>query len=185
MSKTWRLLQAVILAASTFTGPGAMPVQSLAASYTFDSRRADVRFTYYAGFVAQSGHFTQLNGIFQFDPSAPQTGSIDAVIKTASLTASAWESELKGSDFFNIAAFPEIRFQSHSAKPTGMDSAEFTGDLTMKGVTQAATLKASLAGGRHVSAKMRISRSAFNMTALGFLVADDIDIQIEADLLEK
>ena len=109
--------------------------------YSFDNKHANVNFTYYVGFASQSGRFTDMNGVFQFDRRAPAQGSIKAVIKTASLTANAFESELRGSRFFNVGVFPEIRFASRSVKPVGEDRAEFNGDLTMNGVTRPVTLQ--------------------------------------------
>jgi len=158
---------------------------SEAATYVFDNRHADVNFSYYVGFLAQSGHFTEIDGLLQFDEYNPERGSVDAVIKTASLTANAWEAELKGSGFFNVAVFPEIRFKSRSVTPAGANRADFIGDLTMNGVTQPITLQAILINARHITAKAHIKRSDFNMTALSLLVADEIDIQIEAELIEK
>ncbi|MGO8954165.1 MAG: YceI family protein [Rhodomicrobium sp.] len=175
---------AMLVAFSLFTA-GAGASGSHAANYIFDSKRAEVNFTYYVGFLSQSGHFTKLDGTFQFEPRSPGRGSINAVIRTASLTANAWESELRGSSFFNVAVFPEIRFTSRTVRATGENSAEFIGDLTMNGVTRTVTLQTVLKSGPHVTATAHLKRSAFNMTALGFLVGDDIDIQIEAELIEK
>jgi polyisoprenoid-binding protein YceI len=159
--------------------------RSDAATYVFDSRHTDVNFTYYVGFLAKSGHFTRLDGTVELDEKNPQSGSIKAVIKTASLTAEDQEAELKGSDFFNIAVFPEIHFKSRSVKPVGANRTNFIGDLTMRGVTRPVIFHAVLAGGRHLTAKAQIKRSAFNMTAYSFLVGDEIEIRIEADLIEK
>ncbi len=177
-------VRAAMLAAFSLLSAGASATRSQAANYIFDSQRADVHFTYYVGFLSQSGRFTKLDGIFQFDARSPEHGSINAVIKTSSLTANAWETELKGSGFFNVAVFPEIRFTSRTVRPAGENTAEFIGDLTMNGVTQPVTLRTIVKGG-HVTATTHIQRSAFNMTALSFLVGDGIDIQIEAELIEK
>ena len=123
-------------------------------------------FTYYMGFISQSGHFKQLGGTLRYDPAAAEGASIEAAIKTGSLSASSWKSELKGSDFFDTANFPEIRFKSRSARRTGETSAEFTGDLTMKGVTRPIALQAEIKNRTHVTATTSIKRSDFNMTAL-------------------
>jgi len=161
-----------------------------------------VNFTYYVGFASQSGRFTDMNGVFQFDRHAPAQGSIKAVIKTASLTANAFESELRGSRFFNVGVFPEIRFTSRSVKPLGEDRAEFNGDLTMNGVTRPVTLQvvfqpearagsgsAQAASSQDSRARMiattHLKRSEFNMTSLSYLVNDEIDIEISAALQEK
>jgi polyisoprenoid-binding protein YceI len=176
--------------------------QCSAGIYSFDNKHANVNFTYYVGFSSQSGRFTDMNGVFQFDRRAPAQGSIKAVIKTASLTANAFESELRGSRFFNVGVFPEIRFASRSVKPVGEDRAEFNGDLTLNGVTRPVTLQvvfqpearagsgsaqaASSPDGRaRMIAKTRLKRSEFNMTSLSFLVNDEIDIEISAALQEK
>ncbi len=179
------LVRAAILAGVSLLAGAAVQTRSYAATYVLDSRHADVNFTYYVGFISETGRFTEMNGLFQFDARAPERGSLDAVVKTASLTANAWERELKSSMFFNVAVFSEIRFKSRSVKLAGANSAEFTGDLTMNGVTQPVTLVAVLKDGPHVSASAHIKRSAFNMTALSFLVSDEIDIEIEAGLIEK
>jgi polyisoprenoid-binding protein YceI len=176
--------------------------QCSAEIYSFDNKHANVSFTYYVGFASQSGRFTDLNGVFHFDRRAPEQGSIKAVIKTASLTANAFESELRGSRFFNVGVFPEIRFASRSVKPLGDNRAEFNGDLTMNGVTRPVTLQvafqpearagfgsaqaASLPDGRaRMIATTRLKRSEFNMTSLSYLVNDEIDIEISAALQEK
>lgn len=164
--------------------------------YTFDNKHTDIRFTYGVGFVSHSGHFTEVDGTIVYDARAPERGGMDAVIKSASLSANSFETELKSSDFFDVAVFPEIRFKSRSVTPTGGHTATFLGDLTMKGVTKPAVLQvvldptdaAASSRGSSVNRMLRmkavgrISRSAFNMTALGFLVGDDIEIQIDAVL---
>jgi len=167
--------------------------QCLAGIYSFDNKHANVSFTYYVGVASQSGRFTDLNGVFHFDGQAPEQGSIKAVIKTASLTANAFESELRGSRFFNVGVFREIRFASRSVKPLGENRAAFHGDLTMNGVTRPVTLhvafqpepQAAPDSRARMIAKTRLKRSEFNMTSLRYLVNDEIDIEITAALQEK
>jgi len=186
----FRLAKAQIFVFFSLISLAAFPNASAAGIYIFDSKHADVSFTYYVGFASQSGRFTDLNGVFQFDKRAPEQGSIKAVIKTASLTANAFEAELKSSRFFNVGAFPEIRFVSRSVRSVGDNRAEFKGDLTMNGVTQPVTLQVAFQpapsdGRARMIATARLKRSAFNMTSLSFLVNDEIDIQITAALQEK
>ncbi len=171
---------------------------SQGAVYRFDSKRVQINFTYYAAFVPQSARFTEMEGIIQFDEATPERASIDAIIKTASLTASAWESELKGSSFFNVPLFPEIHFSSCSATFTGIGTANFVGKLTIRGITQPVAMHVVFGpeqphsdddgrrarGSRHITATAHINRSAFNITALSFLIEDGIDIEIKATLEE-
>jgi polyisoprenoid-binding protein YceI len=197
-----RSAKAPIVAIFALASLAAFVGQCSAGIYSFDNKHANVNFTYYVGFASQSGRFTDMNGVFQFDRRAPAQGSIKAVIKTASLTANAFESELRGSRFFNVGVFPEIRFASRSVKPAGEDRAEFNGDLTMNGVTRPVTLqvvfqpeaRAGLGSAQAASspdsrarmiATTRLKRSEFNMTSLTYLVNDEIDIEISAALQEK
>ena len=60
----------------------------------------------------------------------------------------------------------------------------------MRGVTRPVTLQVVFAapgdsGDARVIATTRLKRSDFNMTALSYLVDDEIDIQITAALQEK
>ncbi len=197
----FRSAKAPIFAVFAIASLAAFAGQSSAGIYTFDNTRANVSFTYYIGFVSQSGRFTDLNGVFQFDGRAPEQGSIKAVIKTESLTADAFEEELRSGQFFNVGVFPEIRFVSRSVRPISENRAEFNGDLTMHGVTRTVTLQVvfqrearagfasastSASDGRaRIIATARLKRSDFNMTALSYLVNDEIDIQITAPLQEK
>jgi len=187
----FRSALAAIFAAFSLIGLEFAAGDARAASYTFD-KRADISFIYNVGIVQQSGHLSDIDGVFQFDKRAPERGSIKAVIKTASLSAAIAEDILRGDDFFNVSSFPEIHFVSRSAKATGDNTAEFTGDLTIKGVTRPMTLKvvfqpqgAANAQGQKVTATARIKRSAFNMTAYSYIVDDDVDIEIKAVLREK
>src|SRR5271166_4011388 len=85
-----------------------------ATAYVFDSAHGQVEFTYQAGFISQSGRFTEIGGVFDFDGKNPGRSSMKAVIRTTSLKANQFENELRGSDFFNVAVFPEIRFASRA-----------------------------------------------------------------------
>jgi polyisoprenoid-binding protein YceI len=197
-----RSAKAPIVAIFVIASLTAFAGQCAAGIYSFDNKHANVHFTYYVGFASQSGRFTDLKGAFHFDSRAPEQGSIKAVIKTASLTANAFESELKGSRFFNVGVFPEIRFASRSVKPLGENRAAFHGDLTMNGVTRPVILQVAFEpeagagsgsvqaapppdGRARMVAKTRLKRSQFNMTSLSYLVNDEIDIEITAALQEK
>jgi polyisoprenoid-binding protein YceI len=176
---------------------GALAGSCPAEQYIFDSKSTVVRFTYQAGFTAQSARFTQLSGHFEFDKGVPSRNHMDAVIKTASLTTNTFQDVLKGSDFFDVKAWPEIRFRSLSFQPIGDNKASLTGDLTIRGVTRSVTFQTifdgvSLPDGHHnaenaagpirFTARTKISRSSFNMTALWLLVDDEINIELKAAL---
>jgi polyisoprenoid-binding protein YceI len=169
---------------------------SRAATYSLDSSKADVTFTYYAGPTSWSGRFTQMEGSLDFDERAPERGTMTAVVQTNSVTASAWEWELRSSMFFDVENFPELRFISRSAKPAGTNAVDFMGDLVMKGVAKPVTLHLvfepttsgqppKAAPGNPIKVTAHIKRSDFGMTALSLIVDDDIDIEINGTLRKK
>jgi polyisoprenoid-binding protein YceI len=169
-----------------------------AAHYVFDKRRTEVRFAYFMGPAKQNGRFTQVDGTLQFDDNAPERSRVTATIATASLQTGQplVDDTLKSSDFFNVVAAPVMTFHSRSVRPTGTDTAEMTGDITVNGITKSVTLRVSLRphsnpalkysiGAREFIAKTRIKRSDFNMTAYQSMVADEIDIEIDAIVRKK
>jgi polyisoprenoid-binding protein YceI len=170
---------------------------ALAQAFTFDKERTTAIFTYEVAVVQRSGEFRAVSGRVELDENAPSRNRVDLVIQTSSLVASAISAgQLKGADFFDIARHPELRFVSKSVRETGPGRTEMTGDLTMKGVTRSIRLDVvvkplaagpgetpeSAAASRSFTASTRLSRSAFNMTAMGFLVPDEVGITVRGVL---
>lgn len=167
--------------------------------YVFDSRQTEVRFVYTIGFFSKhKGRFSEVDGTLQFDARAPERARVVATVATASLSTGEpfLDDELKGSDFFDVTAEPVMTFKSRTVRPTGANTAEMTGDLTLKGITKPITFAVSLephdepgvksaTGAREFVAKGRLQRSAFNMTAYQVLVGDEIEIEIHAIIRKK
>ena len=56
------------------------------------------------------------------------------------------DEHLKTPDFFDVANQPTITFKSTSVKPTGKDTYEVTGNLTLRGVTKQIALPVTFLG---------------------------------------
>ncbi len=164
-----------------------------AESYTFNTRKTEVRFSYMMGVLMQRGRFSRVEGSLQYDERAPEKSKVVAKIATASVETGQpiVDDELKGVNFFNAKAAPELTFRSRSVKPTAGNTAEITGDITVNGVTKPITLAVTLtphedpalkysAGSKKFVAKTTISRRAFNMTSYADMVGDEIGIEIDA-----
>jgi polyisoprenoid-binding protein YceI len=164
-----------------------------AQGYVFDHDRTVAVFRYTLGPVQKLGHFNSVTGRIVLDESAPARSRADLVIRTTSLTADAWsEVQLKGPDFFDTANYPEIRFVSRSVREISRGQAEMTGDLTMKAVTRRVRLNVTIrhlepgtgeppqraTAARAFVATARLSRSAFNITAMRLLVPDGVDVEV-------
>lgn len=105
------------------------------------------------GFSARHAMITKVRGSFnQYEGAAivnsDGTANIDLTIQVASIdTRSAdRDGHLQSADFFDVAAFPTIRFASTSAKVSGTDKVAITGDLTIRDVTKSITIDFEYSG---------------------------------------
>jgi polyisoprenoid-binding protein YceI len=149
------------------------------------------------------GEFTKVSGTVTYDPSDPSAVQIQATVDASSISTrdEQRDGHLKSADFFDVARFPTITFQSSKVVPTGSDSYEVVGDLTIRGVTQPVALtveevtpEAKDPWGnmrRGATAKTKIRRKDFGLNwnvaleAGGFLVGDDIEITIDVELIRQ
>lgn len=109
------------------------------------------------------------------------------------------DAHLKSADFFDAATHPELTFVSRRVEPHKGDW-RIIGDLTIRGVTKAVALDAEVSGpvtdpwgGTRigVSATGKVNRKDFGMVwnaaldAGGFVLADDVKLSIELELLKQ
>lgn len=155
--------------------------------YAIDTTRSEVLFSYSLTLSSGTGRFSSVAGTASIDDTAQQNTKVQAVIDTRTLRAgdSLAQGELRGTDFFDVARYPQMLFKSRSVRPKTATTAEIVGDITVKGVTRPIVLHATLqppsaGGAREFRARTRINRNDFNMTAYAFLVGDAVDIEIRA-----
>jgi polyisoprenoid-binding protein YceI len=149
------------------------------------------------------GEFTKVSGTVTYDPSDPSAAQIQATVDASSISTrdEQRDGHLKSADFFDVAKFPTITFQSKEVVPMGSDSFEAVGDLTIRGVTQPVALTVEEVTPeakdpwdnmrRGATAKTKIRRKDFGLNwnvtleAGGFLVGDDIEITIDVELIRQ
>ena len=94
------------------------------------------------------GHFKNVQGTMEFDPTDPSKGSVTVVIDSDQL----WTGEpdrdahLKSSDFLDVANHPKIQFTSSKVEQVGANYYKVSGDLTIRGVTRPVTLDVHFLG---------------------------------------
>lgn len=149
--------------------------------YRLDTHHASLVFAAdHLGFSNYVGQFTRFDATLTIDPARPEAATLTATVDPASLTIpnppEGFLEALLGTDWFNIAAFPEIRFTSTGIRQTGPSEADVTGNLTFLGASLPLTFQARFNGaypgfvpydpnaraGFHASGSL--SRSAFGMT---------------------
>lgn len=149
------------------------------------------------------GEFTRISGSAAYDPSNPSAAQIQATIDASSISTrdEQRDGHLKSADFFDVAKFPSITFQSSKVLPSGPGSFDVMGDLTIHGVTRPAVLtveevtpEAKDPWGnlrRGATAKTKVNRKDFGLhwnvalEAGGFLIGDDIEITIDVELIRQ
>lgn len=160
-------LTSLFLAAALATAP----IAATAAPYVLDKSHAHVTFSVdHLGFSSVHGQFRSFDATIDFDPGNVEATRVNFTIDAASVDTF-WEARdkhIRSKDFFDVANHPTITFTTTSVTPTGAESADVTGDLTMRGVTKPITLKATL---------NKLGPSPFNpaKTIAGFTVEGEID----------
>lgn len=110
------------------------------------------------------------------------------------------DDHLRSSDFFNVVEHPDITFISKRGVHLDDRHGKLIGDLTIRGVTREVTLDVEFLGrvkspwgaeSAGFSAKTKLSRKEWQLNwnvALesgGWLVGDDVTLDIEAELVNK
>ncbi len=174
-----------------------------AGTFSLDASHSHVGFAVRHMMIANvRGEFSKLEGSVSYDPSRPEATEVDVKIDAASISTrdERRDQHLKSAEFFDVEAYPHLTFISKSAKKTkkGLD---LEGSLTIHGTTRDVTLSVDEITPEHTdpygnrrigaTARTKIRRSDFGMRwnaaleAGGMLVADDVSIELEVELIRK
>jgi len=94
------------------------------------------------------GSFKNISGTLEFDPSAPERGSVQVSIDARTL----WtgdpdrDAHLRSGDFLDVERFPTIDFRSTQVKPRAPNEYTADGDLTIRGIMRPVTLEVRYCG---------------------------------------
>jgi polyisoprenoid-binding protein YceI len=148
------------------------------------------------GISTVRGTFTKVNGVIQDSPDLSKS-SVKVTIDASSVDTRVEmrDKDLRSDNFFDVAKYPTITFQSKKVESAGAGKLKVTGDLMIHGVTKEVVLDVDgptppfkdPKGKSHrgLSATTTISRAAFGMTADAGMVGDDIAIQIDAEMVDQ
>ncbi len=138
--------------------PGATPAATAAAqaasgvvpgTFTVDGGHSNVNFrVVYMSSSHFFGRFNSFSGTYLVDVDAPETSFINLTIDTASVDTNSEgrDNHLRNSDFFSARQFPQATFVSTSAEKVDDDTMRFTGDFTLRGVTNEITVDVDTTG---------------------------------------
>lgn len=161
-----RLASLALAAAMTLSAATVM-----AQPHVLDRSHAHIEFEVgHLGFSNTHGQFREFDAEISFDPENVEATTVTFVIQAASVDT-VWEARdehIRGADFLDVANHPTITFVSTSVTPTGADTADIAGDLTIRGVTLPVIFQATL---------NKLAPSPFDetKTIAGFTVTGEID----------
>jgi len=119
------------------------PAVSRAETYDLDPAHTTVTFAVKHMMVTNvRGEFQKVAGTIEYDPKSPETSVIKIEIDPASINTREpkRDAHLKSPDFFDVAKFPTMKFESTKAVAVGKGKLKVTGKLTMHGVTKEVVL---------------------------------------------
>ncbi|MEM7546423.1 MAG: YceI family protein [Pseudomonadota bacterium] len=142
-----------------------------AAPWKVDKSHAHVTFSVsHLGFSTTQGQFREFDAEIDFDPDNIEAATVSLTINAESIDTNwpARDKHVKSKDFLHVSEHPEITFVSRTVRLTGENTAEVTGDLTIRGVTHEEVFQAKLE---------RIGPSPFNpdQQVAGFVIEGEVD----------
>jgi len=121
---------------------------SLPETYAIDKSHSEAAFQVRHLVTKVRGRFTDFEGTVRIDRKQSERSSVEFSIDPASVDTAVADRDthLKSPDFFDVARFPRITFESSRIEPRGNDRYDVTGTLTMRGVAREVTLPVTYLG---------------------------------------
>jgi len=186
-----------------FFGLSLSTAQADPLQYEMDKNHTIIQFEWNHNRLANmSGRFLEYTGVFDLDFENPPKSHVEFTIKADSIWTGVegLDKDMKSDRLFDTANHPELKFVSTSARQTGLERGQLTGELTIKGITKPVTLFIDVNyEGPHIFAEgvaeykdalqagltlhARVNRSDFGLGMAVPWIADEIDIRIETELV--
>jgi polyisoprenoid-binding protein YceI len=184
-------LAMMVVAAASASAVAADPT-----SWDVDTIHSGIYFEVrHLGIINVQGMFTKPTGTVTIDDQDISKSSVNATVEVGSILTGAdpRDKHLQSADFFDVAKFPAMAFQSTKIWKTADGGVKMTGNLTIHGVTKEVTfdvtgpsapINALKATRRGVAATTKINRKDFGIT-FDDTVGDDVVINLQIDLVKK
>ena len=169
-------------------------------TWTFDKAHTRLEFVARHMLSKVRGRFTEFDGTVTI-AERPEDSHVEVEMQAASLTTdtSMRDDHLRSDDFLEVETYPTLTFRSKALRPTGENTFQLVGDLTIKGISREVVLDAEFNGWgpgmtpdrpplAAFSARTEIDRHDWDMTwnvtgeTGGFLVSRKVQIEIETEL---
>ena len=170
-------------------------------TWNVDPKHSQVGFAVkHMGIATVRGEFHDFQGAVTVDDDANATASGTVQATSVDTGEDQRDDHLRSPDFFDVASYPELKFESSSIEPIADDTYRITGDLTIHGVTNPVELEAIVDGtdtdpygNERVGLEIvgQISRGDYEMKfnqALGsgnMLVADKVKLALDISAVKQ
>jgi polyisoprenoid-binding protein YceI len=178
------------------------PTRVPTGTWAIDPAHSRVEFQVkHLGIATVRGHFARFNGTLALGDDLAAARAF-GVVEAASIDTNdeGRDAHLRSPDFFDTEQHPEIAFSSTAITPTGDETFEITGELTLHGVTRELTLQAEITGAEQdpwgnervgLEVRGELDRDDYGMTfnqALGsgnVLVSDKVKLQLDISAVKQ
>ena len=145
VGKTIRIMGAIAVVAAGFAAAPAARAEMQ--EYRIDPAHFSVGFLVtHIGYAKILGMFREASGRFRFDPETRELGDVEVRVVADSVFSNdeRRDGHLRGKDFLDAEAHPEILFTAKGGTPTGETTGTVSGDITIRGVTRPVVLDVTL-----------------------------------------
>ena len=187
--KTQRFTFLFIIALGLFSTTAALAEWARA---NLDSTHSRVGFTASTVLFDVDGHFKDYKVMVDGDVKQPETLKIKVEVAASSIdTDNAKRDEhLKSPDFFDVAKYPNIRFESTKVEQQGR-TLNVTGKLDMHGKQQSITIPFKIAQGKNgagvdtvaYKGKLTLDRTTYGIGTDSVAAKISLEKEVELDLL--
>lgn len=173
-------------------------VQLEKGTYQLDQNHVAVLFKInHMGFSTFVGRFNKVDASLEFDPNNIAAAKLTVVIDVASIDVNNpdLEQTLRGNAWFAVEQYPQAFFKTTTVTLVDENSAIFSGDLTLRGITAPIALNVHFNGGGNnlltgfytlgFSATSQFKRSTFAMDYLIPAIGDQVDLEVFAEFQQQ
>lgn len=178
-------------------------LSDLTGTYTIDPAHSQIGFVARHAMVTKvRGAFSDVEGTAHIDGTNLSASTVEVTIQAASIDTrnDDRDNHLRSNDFLAMDEYPTITFASTGVQPTGPNSVDVTGDLTIKGVTRSVTIPFEFEGAATdpfgneragFEGSVVINRKDYGVNwnaALetgGFLVSDKVTLEFEVSAIKS
>ncbi len=184
-----RLLATLLTTSFLFAGA------AQAEAYAVDGAHAFAVFKImHLGIAPTYGQFVKVDGQMTWAEGAAPSFTIEIDANSIFTGNKKRDDHLKSPDFFNVKQHGKLTFTSKSAKKTGDNTYEVTGEIGIKGVTQPFTTTVTKTGAGvdpwgntrvGFTANFKLDRRAFGINFMPDGLGNDVDVMLSIEGIAK